>query len=273
MKRKELYNFVREEIINELTIVTKNTSSDEISNIAKAEKTDTTSVKKAIDVAKASGKDVNIAEMASYKFFRVADRAKFDALKDIYVGTVEERILKAIEAAGEQGITQANLSAEIGMASALINPILKKFGSVNAITLPVSEKPGKAEEPEVEEPEVEEPEVEKPESEEPESDFFASDKEDKEDDEDMEPIDEPSEPSASDIAAAEKELDIVDTEKIEAANKAANVVKNLAVKIGGMKKGPEREKKMAALKQYIKNNRGTILKGFKISDLTNGLIS
>ena len=268
MKRKELYNFVREEIINELTIVTKNTSSDEIPNIAKAEKVDTASVKKAVDTAKASGKDVNIAEMASYKFFRVADRAKFDALKDIYVGTVEERILNAIEAAGEQGITQANLSAEIGMASALINPILKKFGSVNAITLPVSEKPGKAEEPE-----VEEPEVEKPESEEPESDFFASDKEDKEDDEDMEPIDEPSEPSASDIAAAEKELDIVDTEKIEAANKAANVVKNLAVKIGGMKKGPEREKKMAALKQYIKNNRGTILKGFKISDLTNGLIS
>jgi hypothetical protein len=266
MKRKELYKFVREEIINELTIVTKSTSSDEIPNIAKAEKVDTASVKKAVDAAKASGKDVNIAEMASYKFFRVADRAKFDALKDIYAGTVEERILNAIEAAGEQGITQANLAAEIGMASALINPILKKFGSVNAITLPVSEKPGKAEEPEVEEPEVEEPESE-------ESDFFASDKEDKEDDEDMEPIDEPSEPSASDIAAAEKELDIVDTEKIEAANKAASVVKNLAVKIGGMKKGPEREKKMAALKQYIKNNRGTILKGFKISDLTNGLIS
>ena len=260
MKRKELYNFVREEIINELTIVTKNTSSDEISNIAKAEKIDTTSVKKAVDAAKASGKDVNIAEMASYKFFRVADRAKFDALKDIYAGTVEERILNAIEAAGEQGITQANLAAEIGMASALINPTLKKFGSVNAITLPVSEKPGKAEEPEVEEPEAEESE----------SDFFASDKEDEED---MEPIDEPSEPSASDIAAAEKELDIVDTEKIEAANKAASVVKNLSVKIGGMKKGPEREKKMAALKQYIKNNRGTILKGFKISDLTNGLIS
>ena len=265
MKRKDLYNYIKEEIINELTIVTKSTSSDEISNIAKAEKTDTASVKKAIDAAKASGKDVNIAEMASYKFFRVADRAKFDALKDIYAGTVEERILNAIEAAGEQGITQANLAAEIGMASALINPTLKKFGSVNAITLPVSEKPGKAEEPEVEEPEVEEPEAE-----ESESDFFASDKEDEED---MEPIEEPSEPSASDIAAAEKELDIVDTEKIEAANKAASVVKNLSVKIGGMKKGPEREKKMAALKQYIKNNRGTILKGFKISDLTNGLIS
>lgn len=70
-----------------------------------------------------------------------------------------------------------------------------------------------------------------------------------------------------------KKINQIDTEKIEAANKAANIVKNLAVKIGGMKKGPEREKKMAALKQYVKNNRGTILKGFKISDLTNGLIA
>ena len=40
-----------------------------------------------------------------------------------------------------------------------------------------------------------------------------------------------------------------------------------------MKKGPEREKKMAALKQYVKNNRSTVLKGYKINDLTNGLIS
>jgi hypothetical protein len=40
-----------------------------------------------------------------------------------------------------------------------------------------------------------------------------------------------------------------------------------------MKKGPEREKKLAALKQYIKNNRNIITKVGKISDLTNGLIS
>ena len=271
MKRKELYNFVREEIINELK-ANENIAIELTGTTGKTVQSfkDLTAANKFksenpnVKAVKALEED-GLEEMASYKFFRVADRAKFDALKDIYAGTVEERILNAIEAAGEQGITQANLAAEIGMASALINPTLKKFGSVNAITLPVSEKPGKAEEPEVEEPEVEEPEAE-----ESESDFFASDKEDEED---MEPIDEPSEPSASDIAAAEKELDIVDTEKIEAANKAASVVKNLSVKIGGMKKGPEREKKMAALKQYIKNNRGTILKGFKISDLTNGLIS
>jgi len=82
-------------------------------------------------------------------------------------------------------------------------------------------------------------------------------------------------PAAADIVAAEKELGMstADKEKVEAANKAAGIVKNLATKIGGMKKGPEREKKLAALKQYIKNNRNIITKVGKISDLTNGLIS
>ena len=79
--------------------------------------------------------ETELEEMASYKFFRVADRAKFDALKDIYAGTVEEKILDAIADAGEQGITQANLASELQMASALINPILKKFGSINAMPL------------------------------------------------------------------------------------------------------------------------------------------
>ena len=271
MKRKELYAYIREQIINELTETTY-AGKDSVQKIQKDPKFN--SLKSdakvnAISDLKAGG-DVELEEMASYKFFRVADRAKFDALKDIYAGAVEEKILDAIATAGEQGITQANLASELQMASALINPILKKFGSINAITLPVSEKPGKAkaEEPEVEEPETEEPETSG-------SDFFMGGGEESEEEKDMEPIDEPSEPSAADIAAAEKELGVstADKEKIEAANKAANIVKNLTVKIEGMKKGPEREKKMAALKQYVKNNRGTILKGFKISDLTNGLIA
>jgi len=257
MKRKELYSYIREEIINELNEIDLDKTTGAV---VMKKGTSPSDIKKVTS----QGIDVELKEMASYKFFRVADRAKFDSLKDIYAGTVEAKILDAIEAAGEQGITQANLATELGMASALINPILKKFGSVNAITLPASEKPGKET--------AEEPEVEEPETEEPETDITMSDEE-SEEDKDMEPIDEPSEPTAADIAAAEKEVGLVDTEKIEAANKAAGVVKNLAIKIGGMKKGPEREKKMAALKQYIKNNRGTILKGFKISDLTNGLIS
>lgn len=270
MKRKELYDYIREEIINELTETTYagKGAIPKIKQDPKFNALDAGAKTNAInDLSK--GGDVELEELASYKFYRVADREKFNTLKDIYAGTLEARVLDAIEATGEQGATQANLAAQLGIAAALINPILKKFGSVNAVTLPVSEKPGKAK---AEEPEVEEPETEEPETEKPESEFFMAGEEDEEE-KGMEPIDEPAEPSAADIAAAEKELGTIDTAKIEAANKAANIVKNLTAKIEGMKKGPEREKKMAALKQYVKNNRSTVLKGYKISDLTNGLIS
>lgn len=284
MKRKELYEYIREQIINELTInedgtalVTTKSGTKPVPFKNPAELNPLKSDSNVTSITTTAGqkiKEGDLEELASYKFFRVADRAKFDALKDIYAGTLDARVLDAVEEAGEQGITQANLASALGIASALINPILKKFGSVNAITLPVSEKPGKAaaEEPEMEEPETEEPTAS---TEEPGSEFFMGGDEEDEEDKAMEPIDEPVEPSATDIAAAEKELGMstADKEKVEAANKAAGIVKNLATKIGGMKKGPEREKKLAALKQYIKNNRNIITKVGKISDLTNGLIS
>lgn len=282
MKRKELYDYIREEIINELTPAEQNAKKIKSANATKditdltkklavtKDPRDKQEVQADLLVAKEKLATANsMTEMASYKFYRIANREKFDALKDIYAGTIDARVLDAIEAAGEQGLTQDGVAKQLGIKAALINPILKKFSAANALTLPVSEKPGKvkAAEPEVEEPETEEPETEKPESE-----FFMAGDEDEEE-KGMEPIDEPAEPSAADIAAAEKELGTIDTAKIEAANKAANIVKNLTAKIEGMKKGPEREKKMAALKQYIKNNRSTVLKGYKISDLTNGLIS
>ena len=285
MKRKELYDYIREEIINELSLsedsiqYTDSKGQDTIANINPASPEGVKSIetlkkdsniKKVINTTKDQKlKEADLEEMASYKFYRIANREKFDALKDIYAGTIDARILDAIEAAGEQGLTQDGIAKQLGIAAALVNPILKKFSAANALTLPVSEKPGKAK---AEEPEVEEPETEEPETEKPESEFFMAGDEDEEE-KGMEPIDEPAEPSAADIAAAEKELGTVDTAKIEAANKAANIVKNLTAKIEGMKKGPEREKKMAALKQYVKNNRSTVLKGYKINDLTNGLIS
>lgn len=281
MKRKELYKYIRESIVNELTedATAMVTSKAGTKSVTYKNPSELDALKKDSNVSSITTtggqkiKEAELEELASYKFFRVADRAKFDALKDIYVGTVEARILDAIEASEEQGITQANLASTLGMVSTIINPILKKFGSVNAITLPVSEKPGKAT---AEEPEVEEPETEDSTStEEPESEFFMGSDEEDEEDKAMEPIDEPAEPSATDIAAAEKELGVstADTEKIVAANKASGIIKNLTAKIEGMKKGPERENKLAALKQYIKNNRNTVLKGFKISNLTNGLVS
>ena len=135
MKRKELYAYIREQIINELSInedATADKAAQDAEKTAIDKKIAALNKKKSeLNKPESSLAETELEEMASYRFFRVADRAKFDALKDIYAGTVEEKILDAIATAGEQGITQANLASELQMASALINPILKKFGSIN----------------------------------------------------------------------------------------------------------------------------------------------
>lgn len=65
MKKSELKKYIKEEIIktlSEATIVDKMTTTDEIPQIAKDEKKEVSTVKKAVDAAKASGKPVTIAE-------------------------------------------------------------------------------------------------------------------------------------------------------------------------------------------------------------------
>jgi len=64
-KLKEIINkIVREEILNELTTVDSNTTSDEANTIAKAEKKKIQTVQQAINTAKSTGTVVNVAEMA-----------------------------------------------------------------------------------------------------------------------------------------------------------------------------------------------------------------
>ena len=67
MKKSELKRYIKENIINilsvsEATIVDKFTTTDEIPQIAKDEKKEVTTVKKAVDTAKETGKPVTIAE-------------------------------------------------------------------------------------------------------------------------------------------------------------------------------------------------------------------
>jgi len=65
MKKSELKKYIKEQIVNalsEVTVVDKLTSTDEIPQIAKDEKKEVSTVKKAVDVAKTSGKPVTIAE-------------------------------------------------------------------------------------------------------------------------------------------------------------------------------------------------------------------
>jgi hypothetical protein len=65
MKKSELKKYIKEQIVNalsEATIVDKFTTTDEIPQIAKDEKKEVPTVKKAVDTAKATGKPVTIAE-------------------------------------------------------------------------------------------------------------------------------------------------------------------------------------------------------------------
>jgi len=65
MKKSALKKYIKEQIVNalsEATIVDKFTTTDEIPQIAKDEKKEVSTVKKAVDDAKKSGKPVTVAE-------------------------------------------------------------------------------------------------------------------------------------------------------------------------------------------------------------------
>jgi hypothetical protein len=65
MKKSALKKYIKEQIVetlSEATMVDKFTTTDEIPQIAKDEKKEVSTVKKAVDAAKSSGKPVTIAE-------------------------------------------------------------------------------------------------------------------------------------------------------------------------------------------------------------------
>lgn len=137
MKRKELYDYVRTEIVNELTTVTKNTETSEIPTISKAENAPPTTVANAIKQAKSSGKDVNIAEMArTANKIKLGDPAKVALVKKLYGGTWKGDMLDVVEKAGEEGISQLELALAVGKKSQPeINPSVNEFLKIGAFAL------------------------------------------------------------------------------------------------------------------------------------------
>lgn len=280
MKRKDLYNYIRQEIINELTTVTKNTSSSDIADIAKAENVPTSTVTNAVNTAKKTGKDVNIAELAR-KGRNITAGENFAAIKNLYAGSMIERILDTIAGAGEEGITPKNIMTAVGIKfSSQLNPIMGELMELGAITGPA---PKEAEA----EPEKTAPEddlaalgiptvVDNPEDKEVDDDeFIEADKDEYEKPEEEEEMPD-EEPQAADIQASEKELKKltdIPAGKEEEVNKAINIIKSLSAKIQNLKVGSdEYKKKLAALKQYVANNK-SLLRGVSLESITLGLLS
>jgi len=200
MKRKELYNFVREEIVNELTL-SEGTAEEnaakaaELKSIEAQMKALTT---KKLEVAKSGAvAEAELEEMArKANNLKVGSQEKFEAAKDLYEGGWIANLLNFISEAGEEGISQKDLAEKLGKKdSANINPAIQELKMVKAIA--TTRIKGDTS-PEVTEPEEDDViAVAGGEEEEEEDTFYKVDKE----------FDSPEaeeEPKMADIKAAEK---------------------------------------------------------------------
>jgi len=255
MKRKDLKAYIRTEIINELSETTY-AGKGAVPSIQKDPKFNSlkSDAKKNALADLNTGGDVELEEARKAGGYRIGDAGKFAEAKELYSSGLYADVLNAVESAGEDGITQKELGVKLGKRdSTSLNPILVKFKEIGVFG---GGKLAKAEKPEAGEVDDSAPEEF--------DSFYATDIEDET------PEEEEPTSVASDKEIARLAGD-VSTGKTEEINKAINIVKNLSTKIQDMKKGPDREKKIAALKQYINNNKN-LLKGRDINTLTNGLI-
>jgi hypothetical protein len=215
MKRKELKDYIRTEIINELSLeeeavawntANKNKAKQQIeksklSGDAKKE------AKDEID-QNPSGLISNVSEMARHrKNIKIGDQEKFDEALDLYgTNTIEGKILQMVQDAGENGTTQEDMAVALNTSTSVLNPRIKEFETadvfdrsnknIDTTDLDFSDLDfPDVDEPEIDEPETEEPEIEEPEEEESET---------KKAEEDDFPIE--FEPSTADIKNTEKEF-------------------------------------------------------------------
>jgi hypothetical protein len=260
MKRKQLYNYIREEIINELSLaeagvilkgqkgtvgIGKTTPDSEQTKISQQTGLPTQDVKDLFKAAKLGEAELEEARKANN--LKVDNQEKFTAAKNLYSNSWIGELLNAVEEAGEEGISIKSLTEKVGKkASANINPLIQELKSIGAIASTRT----------TEEPEVVEPEVEEPETTTPESDFFITDTDDEDkEEEEKEPTDSDEDEDNKAYKGAKK-VDDKETkksdEKIIKKNKNKELVDTIIGKIKKLK-GDEKVKKMAALKSFINN--------------------
>jgi transcriptional regulator with XRE-family HTH domain len=194
MKRKELYNYIREEIINELSTnegiaveltgtTGKTVQSFKDMSAANKFKSENPNIKTVKQL-----EEDNLEEMARpTNKITLGDPEKVELALDVYEGSILEKLINLVKTAGEVGITQDEMAEKLGMKnSSELNPSINTLTKIGAFSKPKKEiQPVKEPklEPEEEEPEikddweaVEEPEKEKGEEEPKASDIKATEK-------------------------------------------------------------------------------------------------
>ena len=190
----------------------------------------------------------------------IGDIEKANAVKDQYKGKWLEKMIDIIIDAGEAGIGQSAVAAQLGKVQQAINPQVRAltaagvFSTVGGAPAPSAPKEKIAKE---------KPVKVKPAKDEEETDvedtYYKADAEDI-------GFDDEKEPSKKDI---EKEKIATPSKFKIPQDKFEDFklkLKNLVSKIKEMPKGDEKDRKMAALKQFIKNPE--LIKAFKERDVT-----
>ena len=190
----------------------------------------------------------------------IGDIEKANAVKDQYKGKWLEKMIDIIIDAGEAGIGQSAVAAQLGKVQQAINPQVRAltaagvFSTVGGAPAPSAPKEKIAKE---------KPVKVKPAKDEEETDvedtYYKADAEDV-------GFDDEKEPSKKDI---EKEKIATPSKFKIPQDKFEDFklkLKNLVNKIKEMPKGDEKDRKMAALKQFIKNPE--LIKAFKERDVT-----
>lgn len=244
MKRKDLYNYIRQEIINELSETTYagKGAVEKIKKDPKFNTLNTGAKANALDDLNKGG-DVELEEMArTPNNIKLGDPAKVAMAKKLYSGTWKGDMLDVVEKAGENGISQLELAKAVGKSSQpAINPSVNEFLKIGAFALTKSTIPtvdiddepkiSSIEEPETDEIDIEiEPETTPDEDEE---EIEVKDEWEKSEEEE-EPGEE--EPKTADIKADDKEI-----EKISGGSTYAQ------------KLSPEEEDKYTKLKKGIES--------------------
>ena len=174
MKRKELYEFIREEIINELTETTY-AGKDAVEKITKDPKFNTLKADAKTNAIKDlnAGGDVELEESEleedrKVNKIRLGDTTKITLAKELYgPETIEGRLIAAIEGS-EGGLTQKEL--ETALSTSSLNPYILKLAFAQVLAKPAKTATAEPEpivEPEDDDADVEvQDDYEKPEEEE-----------------------------------------------------------------------------------------------------------
>jgi hypothetical protein len=197
MKRKELKNYIRTEIINELS---EDISADKAAQDAKKVAIDKEIIalqKKKTELSRGPQSPLaeeGIEEMARpRKTIKIDDQEKFNEALDLYgTDTIEGKILQLVDEAGEDGTTQEDMATKMNTSTSILNPRIREFELAKVFIRP---------EREIEPLDLEEPEIEEPEIEEPEEDEYEKSEKAKQEEFPVE-----FEPSTADIKSTEKEF-------------------------------------------------------------------